>query len=162
MPTIAPSRLDHPPAELARRLARDEARWLPQVRFDAGERVAVQLAIPADGCEAWLLTWLPGQRTGLHDHGGAGGAFAVLRGSLDETTLAPAGPGGFRPTKARLSAPAVRAFGHHHVHDVLNAGVVPAVSLHVYAPALTTMTRYRLQADGRLDVLARERAGRDW
>jgi hypothetical protein len=47
------------------------------------------------------------------------------------------------------------------VHRVVNAGSVPAVSLHVYAPALTRMTRYAIE-HGRRQVLAVEQAGRDW
>jgi hypothetical protein len=46
------------------------------------------------------------------------------------------------------------------VHRILN-GSAPAVSLHVYAPALTRMTRYALIA-GRLEITAVEREGADW
>ena len=45
-----------------------------------------------DDYEAWLLTWLPGQSTGLHDHGGSAGAFTVLSGVVEESTLPPAAP----------------------------------------------------------------------
>src|SRR3712207_8332217 len=34
--------------------------------------------------QVWLLSWLPGQGTGLHDHGGSAGALAVVRGTLSE------------------------------------------------------------------------------
>ena len=34
------------------------------------------------------------------------------------------------------------AFGPDHIHEVRNTGVVSAVSLHVYAPALATMRFY--------------------
>jgi hypothetical protein len=37
----------------------------------------------------------------------------------------------------------------------------PAVSIHVYGPALTTMTKYRIGAES-LEVLAVERAGAQW
>ena len=162
MSTLTSVRAVRSPIELARSLADDEGRWLPRVRFDPGERVAVRLGSPDDTWEAWLLTWLPGQGTGLHDHGGATGAFVVLRGSLQETVLVPAGDARFRPVSLQWESPAVRSFGRRHVHEVLNVSETPAVSLHVYAPALTTMTRYRLDGDGRLDVLTRERAGTDW
>ena len=36
--------------------------------------------------EAWLLTWLPGQGTDWHDHGGSAGAFVVVQGALVEGT----------------------------------------------------------------------------
>jgi hypothetical protein len=44
---------------------------------------------------------------------------------------------------------------------LLPAGAVPAVSVHVYAPALTRMTRYEL-LDGVLHALAVERPGENW
>jgi hypothetical protein len=47
------------------------------------------------------------------------------------------------------------------VHRMTNAGTVPAVSLHVYSPALTSMTRYTLER-GALRGVAVERAGQDW
>jgi predicted metal-dependent enzyme (double-stranded beta helix superfamily) len=109
--------------------------------------------------EAWLLTWLPGQSTGLHDHGGSAGAFAVLDGVLDETVLVPDEHSMARRNRP-YAAGEIRGFGRHHVHDVAPAGG-PAVSLHVYAPALIGMTRYVLE-DGALVPLASERAGSDW
>ena len=105
--------------------------------------------------EAWLLTWLPGQGTDLHDHGGSAGAFTVLAGRLTEQTV------GVRLMDRGYGRGATREFGPHHVHRMVNAGTVPAVSLHVYAPALTRMTRYEL-VDGALRALAVERAGADW
>src|ERR1700722_15710177 len=35
-------------------------------------------------------------------------------------------------------------FGGRHVHDIVNAGDTPAISVHVYAPRLTSMTYYRI------------------
>jgi hypothetical protein len=55
-----------------------------------------------------------------------------------------------------------RSFGPHHVHEVSCAGPVPAVSIHVYAPALVSMRRFVLDDDGRAVIVARERAGVDW
>ena len=55
----------------------------------------------------------------------------------------------------------VRWFGRHHVHQVVNNGDRPAVTVHVYGPALTTMSRYRIE-DGRLVLAAVDRAGRQW
>jgi hypothetical protein len=54
-----------------------------------------------------------------------------------------------------------RSFGRHHIHQVTNAGIEPAVSLHVYSPALREMTRYQV-ADSQLVVASVERAGADW
>ncbi len=42
-----------------------------------------------------------------------------------------------------------------------NRGAAPAVSVHVYRPALLRMTRYHL-LDGRLRVVEVAEAGRSW
>jgi hypothetical protein len=47
------------------------------------------------------------------------------------------------------------------VHRIVNAGTAPAVSLHVYAPSLRQMTRYRIDG-GVLSVEVVEKAGVDW
>ena len=36
------------------------------------------------------------------------------------------------------------SFAERHVHDIVNMGAVPAISVHVYAPRLTSMTYYRM------------------
>ena len=153
-----PSRLHR----LARQLAARTDLWQPHVRFAHESRWSVRVAVTAD-YEAWLLTWLPGQSTGLHDHGGSAGAFAVLDGVVEESTLAPAAS--HRPAalvQRTLSAGRVRSFGPDYVHDVTNTGSAPAVSLHVYAPALETMSRYVLDDDGRPQVVSLEHSGTDW
>ena len=37
-----------------------------------------------DEVDVWLISWVPGHRTELHDHGGSLGALTLLTGSLDE------------------------------------------------------------------------------
>jgi predicted metal-dependent enzyme (double-stranded beta helix superfamily) len=158
--TATSPRLHH----LVRRLAEHTELWEPHVRFATASRWSVRVAA-TDEYEAWLLTWLPGQSTGLHDHGGSAGAFTVLRGVLEESTMPPARSGGPAALVHRtLSAGGVRAFGPDLVHDVANpAGTgEPAVSLHVYAPALETMRRFVLDDEGQVQVVSLERAGSDW
>jgi predicted metal-dependent enzyme (double-stranded beta helix superfamily) len=145
-------------AALARRYAADRAEWPVPLQFDPTERWYARVAAAADH-EAWLLTWLPGQATDLHDHGGVGGAFHVVSGELTEQTVR-------RPPSAGLAAKVYRAgstrpFDARHVHRVANNGILPAVSLHVYSPAIASMTRYRVE-DGELRVSVVERAGADW
>jgi hypothetical protein len=135
----------------ARRLAADPMYWAAIVHFDTADRWYTRLT-DAGGHEAWLLTWLPGQGTGWHDHGGSAGAFLVVSGQLREDTVA-----GTR----RLATGAGRRFGERHVHRVVNDGALPAISLHVYSPALTSMTRYDV-VGGSLVKLNVERAGADW
>lgn len=147
------------PLHAARRLADNPGDWPVAPRFDPDRRWYQRL--PAGpGVEAWLLTWLPGQETDLHDHGGSAGAFVVVSGALTERTVT--GPdGSARLTGRVLSAGAARQFGEHHLHQIVNEGPEPAVSVHVYGPELTTMTRYRLHG-GRLLVAAVDRAGAQW
>jgi hypothetical protein len=129
--------------------------WPFAPRFDPVERWYGRLAV-ADDHEVWLLTWLPGQATELHDHGGSAGAFAVVSGTVVEQTVR-----GGDLADAAFAAGAARRFGTHHVHRLVNAGDRPAVTVHAYGPALRVMTSYRLRA-GSLDVQAVTRAGVDW
>jgi predicted metal-dependent enzyme (double-stranded beta helix superfamily) len=152
------NRLPRNLAALARRYATNPATWPVQPQFDPTDRWYARVAQAADH-EAWLLTWLPGQATELHDHGGAAGAFHVVTGELTEQTLR-------RSTTRDLAsrqyrAGSTRLFGAHHIHRVANTGVIPAISLHVYTPALVSMTRYRIN-DGRLLVAEVQRAGANW
>ena len=90
-----------------------------------------------------------------HDHGSSSGAFTVLRGRLTEHTF----DGGLRLND--LDVGDGKAFAAGYAHDVRNEGEEPALSLHAYAPRLSTMTRFRFRGD-RLEVLGVERAGEEW
>jgi hypothetical protein len=144
---------------VARRYAAHPNHWPLAPRFNPVHRWCHRLAVEAD-VEVWLLTWLPGQGTNLHDHGGSSGAFLVIAGHLTERTAAgPDGPA--RLTGTTLPVGRGRSFGPHHIHQITNTSPWPAVSVHVYGPALREMTRYRIE-DGRLIVTAVDRAGADW
>lgn len=136
--------------------------WRSLVEYGSGdERWYRQLDVDPDH-DVWLISWLPGQRTGLHDHAGALGAFTVVQGVLTETTaLVDPADQSVRTVERRFQTGQVRAFGNDHIHDVANLGDHPAVSIHAYAPELTAMTRYVLEA-GRLRVVSSERSGVDW
>lgn len=148
------------PCGLAAELAARPEWWRPLVTYRAGTRWYRQIT-RTDQLEVWLLSWLPGQGTDLHDHGQASGAFAVAAGTLTERVFAtkPAEP----PVEISrtLSTGQSRAFGPHYIHQVINLGPVPAVSVHVYTPALTVMNRYRLEPQGLLH-LAADQVGADW
>jgi predicted metal-dependent enzyme (double-stranded beta helix superfamily) len=118
--------------------------WRDIVRFDAGQRWYHRLDL-TDEYEVWLLSWLPGQHTGFHDHGEAVGAFAVALGRLAECTVPAVRP---RARSRTFAAGRIRPFGAGHVHDMVNACAAPAVSVHAYSPPLTAMRRYELTAAG--------------
>jgi hypothetical protein len=143
-------------------IARDyaaEDRWPVAPRFDPVDRWYRRLAVHDDH-EVWLLTWLPGQGTDLHDHGGSAGAFQVHAGTLTEDTVSVTGDVP-RITARELGEGAGRRFGSRHIHRITNRSTRPAVSVHVYGPALTTMTRYRIGPGG-LSVVTVEHAGVQW
>jgi len=140
------------PQQLAaevRRLTSTPAEWVARVRLDPEGRWYEQIRV-SDSCELWLISWLPGQSTGFHDHGGANGAFGVVWGQLDEHVVA---RGRVSSSASRVSAGKIRSFGPHYVHDVRNssAGSV-AVSVHAYSPPLSAMTRYDLTPGGLVQV----------
>jgi predicted metal-dependent enzyme (double-stranded beta helix superfamily) len=134
--------------ETAGALAADPSDWLTRVRLSPHGRWYERLHRDDDH-EIWLISWLPGQSTGLHDHGGSRGAFAVALGELEEHDL-----GGRRLVTTRQ----VRSFGAEYVHEVRNISAAPAVSVHVYSPPLSTMNRYELSPDGNLVRLIEETA----
>ena len=132
-----------------RRLTSAPAEWVARVRLDPEGRWYEQIHM-GDSYELWLISWLPGQSTGFHDHGGANGAFGVVWGQLDEYTVT----GGATPSRPRVvTAGSVRAFGQRHVHDVRNAATGSvAVSVHAYSPPLSAMTRYGLTPGGLVPI----------
>jgi hypothetical protein len=161
------------PAALAAALAASSDQWLDRVRYrplsrwtqlleaaDAAALVHPDLHRDLVGVQIWVLSWLQGQGTPLHDHGSSAGAFAVVRGELTERVVS-SGPAGVRSHQARLGGGRLRHFGAHYVHQVTNVDAEPAVSVHVYTPALREMNTY--EVDG--DLLLRtgtEKAGVDW
>ncbi|MFF2852924.1 cysteine dioxygenase [Streptomyces sp. NPDC058001] len=125
-------------AGLARAVAADRAQWRSLVRYDAASRWYHRLRT-GPGYEVWLLSWVPGQGSGLHDHGRSSGVLTVLDGRLTEHTE--------RGTRA-LSTGAQRVFAPGYVHEVVNDSLEPAVSLHVYYPGLTEMPMRAAQCAG--------------
>ncbi|WP_086825470.1 cysteine dioxygenase family protein [Allokutzneria sp. NRRL B-24872] len=130
------------PARIALQVAADRSRWAHRLRYDPVDRW-VGLLEKTDEHEIWLMSWLPGQHTELHDHNGGHGAFTVIQGSLVER-VARVGADG-RPVELvhALTAGQTRAFGPSYVHEVRNSSPDPAVSIHVFGPRRQGMTEYR-------------------
>ncbi|MGH3945935.1 MAG: cysteine dioxygenase [Pseudonocardiaceae bacterium] len=148
------------PITLAMRLAAHPERWRPLVDYRTDTRW-YRLLESTEQHQVWLLSWLPGQGTDLHDHGPASGAFALGAGTLTERVVATKpGRSPVEVTRA-LAVGHCRVFGPHYVHQVTNTGTVPAVSVHVYTPGLTVMNRYRMEP-GELRHVGVEQAGVDW
>jgi predicted metal-dependent enzyme (double-stranded beta helix superfamily) len=133
---------------IAEGLART-AHWWPDV--DRPSRRTRDLMVVSEDFEAWVVAWPSGGSIELHDHGEAVGAVVVAKGQLVETVVS--GPvGAALGTKSTvLSQGSSISFGATHVHDIINVGPDTAVSVHVYAPRLTSETFYEI-TDGRLEV----------
>jgi hypothetical protein len=150
---LSPARL----GQLVAGVAGSPGRWASLVRFDPARRWYRRLEL-AEDYEIWLLSWLPGQETGFHDHGNAVGAFTVAQGELRERAATPGRP---QVTSRVVAAGQVRSFGRQHVHDVSNACARPALSIHAYSPPLAAMRRYAMTGSG-LVLTATEVAAENW
>ncbi|WNV89969.1 cysteine dioxygenase family protein [Umezawaea sp. Da 62-37] len=125
------------PVRIALGFAADRDSWRHLLRYDPDRRFAA-LVERVEGQEVWLMGWLPGQSTDLHDHGGSTGAFTLVSGSLTETVAT-------RRAQVlhTLVAGQSRVFGPGYVHRVHNDGPDPAVSIHVYRDGGRRMTPFR-------------------
>lgn len=104
-----------------------------------------------DEVDLWLISWVPGQSTELHDHGGSLGALTVLSGALRETRW-----DGRKLRRRRLNAGDQAGFPLGWVHDVVWApeddavpivpipSAQPTLSVHAYSPPLTAMSYYEV------------------
>ena len=134
-------------ADVVRRLAASPAEWLSRVRLNPAGRWYERIHLD-DSHEVWVISWLPGQGTGFHDHAGSSGAFAVVWGTLTERRVAGGVVTGQVLAKP-VEAGGSRAFGPRYIHDVRNAAAsAVAVSVHAYSPPIPQMTRYELTSGG--------------
>ncbi|HVW41476.1 MAG TPA: cysteine dioxygenase family protein [Amycolatopsis sp.] len=131
------------PVRVALEYAADRDRWRHLLRYDPEQRFSSLIADDEDQ-EVWLMGWLPGQHTDLHDHAHSTGAFTVVSGRLTET-VARRAPDGRAITE--LHTPVTgqsRVFGPGYVHRVRNDGPDPAISIHVYRSGGRAMRPYHL------------------
>jgi hypothetical protein len=136
--------------DFVRRIAAD-TELIASLPLDPEGRTWLRLDGPG-GSEAWLIGWPPGTGTGWHDHADSAGAFLTASGELREYSLAARLPtDGWKTLELsdgvdrerRLTAGQGRAFGRHHVHEVLNESPDHhAISVHVYHPPLPRIRRY--------------------
>jgi len=111
---------------------------LRQVPTDTLQRFSRILLFrdPVNRLGIWLLAWPPGFRTSIHRHH-CSCAFGIYQGQLDEV-LYGIGPGGDTVIEVERFTRLAGFVGgapreHGLVHEMLNVGTAPAVSVHVYA-----------------------------
>ena len=73
--------------ELVQRIAGRPDLWRPLVVVDHARR-RYELLYDDDRVDIWVLSWMPGQRTGFHDHDCSGVGLICAQGELDEESLA--------------------------------------------------------------------------
>ncbi|MGW2086842.1 cysteine dioxygenase [Streptomyces sp. NPDC001880] len=136
--------------DFVRHVAAD-AEIVASLPLDPEGRTWIRLDGPG-GSETWLIGWPPGTGTGWHDHAESIGAFTTAAGALRELSLAARLPtDGWKTLELtegidrsrELATGQGRAFGRHHVHEVLNESATEhAVSVHAYYPPLPRIRRY--------------------
>lgn len=133
-----------PLSMLVRQVAADPDQWAPYLQLpeQAGQRWWTRLSADSE-MDVWLLSWLPGDATDLHDHGPSTAAFTVVRGELDEVRIAPDG----RQFTVHRPRGSTTTLGPGVIHDVRGGGRGPAVSIHAYSPPLVQMNYYETVAE---------------
>jgi cysteine dioxygenase len=122
----------------------DELR--PYVSFKEGTYARHRVRL-WDHAELLVLCWRPGQRTPIHDHAGSYGAVRVLRGVMWETLFEMGGDEGLAYRSAREWTPGhVTGADVPDIHQLGNPDVSgrDLVTLHLYAPPLTSLNVYKV------------------
>jgi hypothetical protein len=130
--------------EIVRGVAGSPGAWERLVRMDPDNRWHQRLYSAAD-YDVWLESWLPGQTTGWHDHAGTSGVLVVARGELEERVSV---LNGVFTQVRHVPEGVTRRMGRRQVHNLANASLAPAVSIHVYSPPLGATRGYEIGAMG--------------
>ena len=131
--------------ELVRRLADRPDLWHPLVVVDR-ERRRYELLYEDDRVDVWVLSWMPGQQTGFHDHDRSAVGLVCVEGELDERSLAV----GAEAETVRMTPGISRSGPGGYIHACAHRDGEPAVSIHAYSPPLVAVGQYRRNALGRL------------
>ena len=122
--------------------------WSPLVRVDS-ERRRYELLYEDERMDAWVLSWMPGQATGFHDHYISSVGVCLAAGGVREDWLRFGGD----PVEWQLRPGDSRAGGPGYIHRVQHESGEPAVTIHVYSPRLDWVGQYRIDDEG---VMRRE------
>ena len=132
-------------SELVRHIAETPGLWQPLVVFDPNHR-RYRLLYEDERIDVWVLSWMPGQGTGFHDHDLSGVALVCSQGSvIERQMLLPEGATRLEMTPGQ----APRQGGPGYIHSVaFGSGDPVAVSIHAYSPRLDRVGQYKVDEDG--------------
>ncbi|HWS85516.1 MAG TPA: cysteine dioxygenase family protein [Pyrinomonadaceae bacterium] len=118
----------------------------PYVSFKEGTYARHRVHL-GEHAELLVLCWRPGQRTPIHDHAGSYGAVRVLRGVMWETLFEMEEGSGLAYRSSREWTPGrVTGADVPDIHQLGNPDVSgqDLVTLHLYAPPLTSLNVYKV------------------
>ena len=124
--------------------------WQPLARADPTHR-RYELLYEDDRMDAWVLSWMPGQGTGFHDHAISAVGICCAQGSVREALLRSGAP----EVELDVRVGDRRRGGAGYIHRVRHGAGEPAVTIHVYSPRLVEVGQYRVDEDG---IMRRESA----
>jgi predicted metal-dependent enzyme (double-stranded beta helix superfamily) len=132
-------------SELVSSLAGRPDLWQPLVVRDRARR-RYRLLFEDARLDVWVLSWMPGQATGYHDHGASSVALTALQGSVLERQIR-IGTASF---ERELVPGRVQPGAAGYIHSVAHHAGEPAVTLHAYSPPLLEVGQYRAGPGGEL------------
>lgn len=132
-------------ADLVRTLSTHADLWKPLVVCDRSRR-RYRLMLEDDRLDIWVLSWMPGQATGYHDHGNSDVALTALQGTVLERQVRV----GEASIERELCPGVVRQGPAGYIHSVAHGAGAPAVTLHAYSPPLLQVGQYRAGPEGAL------------
>ena len=143
--------VQHSPPEFVREaLERLEVSYndiIEYVHFDSKLYGRTPL-IEEDSFSIFVMTWLPGQLTPIHDHRGSACAVRVVRGTCSEIEFERAACGSIVPK--RVSKAGVGSVLYSFDDDIHQVGNLEAlgelVTIHCYSPPLSQMQWYSLDS----------------
>jgi predicted metal-dependent enzyme (double-stranded beta helix superfamily) len=119
--------------------------WRPLTIADPVRR-RYELLYENEHLDVWVLSWMPGQKTGFHDHDISAVGLICVQGELEEGQLTI----GCAPSSIRMTRGVSRKGPGGYIHSVSHVAGEPAVSLHAYSPPLMRVGQYRVDGVGRL------------
>jgi len=129
--------------ELTRRIAATGA-WRDYL-VESHEYRDYRLVFENEFTDIWVLSWLPGQTTGFHDHDISQVGITVLQGAVRESHMRM----GAESTSHVMRAGQSQQGPYGYIHQVAHEEGELAASLHAYSPPLLRVGQYREQ-DGRM------------